>query len=197
MNKKHWLEYATAICAFVAALAAIGAAIFSGWQVFVASDTEKRQTRAYAFPTPIPITHFSANDKPVGGVNIKTMGQTPAYNVRAEGFLRGMAYPLRADESLDLSRPDAVKVSAFIGATNVMNDVVTASEKWDQPAIEKARDGKAFRLFVWGRVDYEDVFKAPHWFTFCYSYDGQSIDRGEGGEPCPRYNGDDHSREHP
>lgn len=47
---KHWLDYATGTFAFLAAVGGIGAAIFSGWQAYIANDNEHRYLRAYLHP---------------------------------------------------------------------------------------------------------------------------------------------------
>jgi hypothetical protein len=44
---RHWLDYATAGLAMVAAIAAAAAAGFSAWQASITRDSEKRQLRAY------------------------------------------------------------------------------------------------------------------------------------------------------
>jgi hypothetical protein len=44
---RHWLDYATAGLAMVAAIAAAAAAGLSAWQGSISSDTERRQLRAY------------------------------------------------------------------------------------------------------------------------------------------------------
>lgn len=46
-QEKHWLEYATGVFAFVAAIGGILAAVFSGVQAWISNDSEKRQLRPY------------------------------------------------------------------------------------------------------------------------------------------------------
>jgi hypothetical protein len=46
-DRKHWLDYATAVFAFVAAVAACVAAGMASHQNSIASDSERRQLRAY------------------------------------------------------------------------------------------------------------------------------------------------------
>jgi hypothetical protein len=173
---------------FGAFFASTTAAYFTGKQWYTADDTEKRGLRAYAFPSPTGIKDFSSGNHACGGVHVRTMGQTPAYKVRGEVGIGGKPYPLPADENLRIDRTDQIQNSAFISTTNFFSLVAKTDGILNQPTIDAISDGKKFRLFVWGRVDYEDVFLKPHWFTFCYSYDGISIKENDGGEPCPRYN---------
>jgi|SRR5271157_1493688 len=74
---KHWLDYATGFFAFVAAIGAIAAAIFTGWQAWVASDAKMRQLRAYLIVGHGPLVMTDTN----ASVKIKIMhgGVTPAY----------------------------------------------------------------------------------------------------------------------
>jgi hypothetical protein len=163
----------------------------AGTQIDIAKSAERRQIRAYAFPTPIGISDFELGKSPAGGVNVKTMGQTPAYKVRGQVGVGGLTYPLREEETLEIKKPDQVQNSTFITPTNIFIVKATALGILNQAAIDAVNSGRTLRLFVWGRVDYEDIFADPHWFTFCYSYDGISIKEHDGGEPCPRHNEDD------
>jgi hypothetical protein len=167
-----------------------GASIWQGW---VARDTEKRQIRAYAFPTPIGINNFSVDSSPTGGVNVRTMGQTPAYKVRGQVGIKPMPYPLSNETDLWISNTKQIQNSTFISPTNTFILKVAVDGTLTRQQVDAINSGNALRLYVWGRVDYEDVFANSHWFTFCYSYDGRSItiDK-DGGEPCPRYNDSDY-----
>jgi len=161
-------------------------------QVGISSDSERRQVRAYAFPTPLPVLNFTKDQSLLAGVLIKSMGQTPAYKVRGNFTVRGMPYPLRDDFDIDVFiKPDQIQNSAFISPSNNF----TLAGPWgplDQITIDAINDGTKFRLYTWGRIDYEDVFTDPHWFTFCYIYDGRAIRDHDRVETCPRHNDDDH-----
>jgi len=162
------------------------------YQLQTSRDAEIRQIRAYAFPTPLGIKDFESGKAPTGGINVRTMGQTPAYKIRGEVGIGGRAYPLRPDEDFTIKTTGKIQNSAFITPTNTFSLKATADGILNQPTIDAINNGETFRLYIWGRVDYEDVFTEPHWFTFCYSYDGISIREGNGVEPCPRHNEDDH-----
>src|SRR3954451_10924793 len=62
-EEKHWLEYATAACASIAAIGAIAAAIFTAMQAWIANDSEKRQLRAYVGMTPGDVEDFGVVNK--------------------------------------------------------------------------------------------------------------------------------------
>jgi hypothetical protein len=188
-EKRHpldWLVFLFLVLTFVATAAA---ACYTRKQWITADDTEKRQVRAYAFATPTGVKDFEIGKAPTGGVGVRTMGQTPAYKIRGRINVGGLPYPLPADADLSLEKKtNQVQNSAFISPTNVFSlDALAAGQLND--TTKKAIDqGTEFRLYVWGRVDYEDVFALSHWFTFCYSYDGKSILGNQTVETCPRYN---------
>jgi hypothetical protein len=77
---KHWLDYVTAIFAFLAAIGGIFAAIFTGKQARIASDTEQRQFRAYVHPTEIGIVIDDPGHVTVH-VRYRNFGQTPAFRM--------------------------------------------------------------------------------------------------------------------
>jgi hypothetical protein len=80
-DKKHWLEYATGAFAFIAAAGGIFAASFGGWQASVASDSEKRQLRAYIGLVPGGIDNFGDVQKQHFFFTRRNYGQSPAYDV--------------------------------------------------------------------------------------------------------------------
>jgi len=117
------------------------------------------------------------------------MGQTPAYKVRGRVNIGGLPYPL--PESADLAsekKISQVQNSAFISPTNTFDLEATAEGKLDKDTKNLIEEGAKFRLYVWGRVDYEDVFAIHHWLTFCYAFNGKTIRENQIVEPCPRYN---------
>lgn len=143
-------------CAVFAAVAAY--TIISSLILIVSRDTEIRQVRAYAFPTPIGIKDFGFEKALTGGINVRTMGQTPAYKIRGEVSIGGRAYPLRPDEDFTIQITDKIQNSAFISPTSAFSFKATTEGTLNQPTIDAINDGKTFRLYIWGRVDYEDVF---------------------------------------
>ena len=81
-ERRHWLEYASVGLSAAAAIAASCAAIFSGWQVWIAKDTAERQLRPYAYISTNIDTDLQTN--PDGSLALtispflKVFGITPA-----------------------------------------------------------------------------------------------------------------------
>jgi hypothetical protein len=94
-NDRHWLDYATGLFAFIAAVGGIAAAIAGGYQGWVSRDSEQRSLRAYVFAenTNIGITD---DRNPNITVTIKNVGSTPAYEFRhwACAFVRPTPNPV-------------------------------------------------------------------------------------------------------
>ena len=191
-ESKHWLEYLIFAFVVFTTIATGFAAWYTRQQWLTAADTEKRQVRAYAFPTPTGIKNFEVGKAPTSGISVRTMGQTPAYKIRGQIGIAGRPYPLDYERLPPTTNPNQAQNSTFISPTNVFSLQVIAASTLNQLTMNAIETGNDFRLYVWGRVDYEDVFEDPHWFTFCYSYDGTNIREGDGGEPCLQHNDDDH-----
>jgi len=79
-DRKHWLDYATALFAFIAACGAIGAAVYSQRQAAIASDAEEKSLRAYVW-------FDSATKISIDGGKLTALfnnfGQTPAKQIRS------------------------------------------------------------------------------------------------------------------
>jgi hypothetical protein len=160
---------------------------------WVARNTEKPQVRAYAFPVPIAITDYDIGKSPIGGVVIRTTGQTPAYKVRGKVSVGRPRYPLQPDENLDAAKnPDQIQDSALISPTDSLAIKASSNGVLDQAGIDTLDKGTMFRLYVWEELNYEDVFADAHWFTFCYIYSGMDIRAHGADKTCPRHNEDDH-----
>jgi len=192
VKRNNLLNWLTLVFLVLTSIATAVAAWYTWKQWITADDTEKRQVRAYAFPTPTGIKDFELGKAPIGGIKVGTMGQTPAYKVRGEISVGGLPYPLRDDADLSFQKTGQIQNSAFISPNNAFFISAYAGGILNQTTIDTINDGKKFRLYVWGRIDYEDVFANLHWFTFCYAYDGNSVQGHDVVETCPRHNEDDH-----
>jgi hypothetical protein len=183
-EKKHWLEYATAAFALFAAVGGIVAAIFTGWQASIANnslavnrDQERRSLRAYLFAHPIfpiSIKNFGAGQAASISVAISMMGITPAYKATGWTTAQIRNYPYGDSGNMDNLGAPNVSSSAIISPDSPMIATANLTNASDED-YQNARAGTIFRVYVWGRVDYFDIFARPHWLTFCYNYSGDSI----------------------
>jgi hypothetical protein len=75
-------------------IGAIVAAIFSGWQAWIASDNEERQLRAYVIIGAFKkVENFDARAKPRVIVTLENVGQTPVYDATWLSGIDPVTYP--------------------------------------------------------------------------------------------------------
>jgi hypothetical protein len=149
-----------------AAIAAGRAAKAAEASVAVASETARRQLRAYV-----------GVGEPKFGVLLPTTlsliavngGQTPAYRIRAHlnwhWIPAGSGFP---DDFDFLDHHSPAETVTTIAALNPGKEI-PFTFPFDPSAIARARDGET-TLFFYGRVEYDDVFGAPHASRFFYQY---------------------------
>jgi hypothetical protein len=156
----------------VLATGTIALAIFSLIQIFVFRDQEKRQLRAYAFAKPISITDFSTSTHPSTQVIFKNSGQTPAYHLTGSTAVYPSSYPLSVPipsgtrESTPLEATLNPAAENDIGGSDTMQRPITPDE------ANAIRDGKTMRMYVYGSINYRDVFGDVHYSNFCFSFWG-------------------------
>jgi hypothetical protein len=122
-----------------------------------ASETAKRQLRAYVFVSEPRIQGVSAGERPVAFVTLKNSGQTPAYSLKAS--IRMDIATTFADVSPNNIDPPNVGHLAPGGDFTI---IVTAD-----PALttveHAALDAGTRTLFVYGTANYVDAFGRSHY----------------------------------
>lgn len=168
-TKTNWTE----LFAFVAAIGGVLAAIFSGYQGWVARDSEKRQLRAYvSFSTTNPLK-MSGSELTV---IIDNFGQTPAKNVHIWSSWQFVPF------GDDLPADFQFLVKSPCGGTppkqSMLPGPVTIYPKNPYPAfsfhcpfdlldIQRAERNEA-NAFIYGFISYFDIFDEEHRTNFCY-----------------------------
>ncbi len=123
-------------------------------------------------------------------VNIKNTGKTPAFNVKVTAFVR----QTKVRNLPDLKSEIEGKKEYLDGVRIIMPGPESGYQpEWaeksngaervflDQSILDEIKSGQA--LFVYGRIDYNDVSGAPHWTTYC-----QQLDDREIWIACEKYN---------
>lgn len=184
-NKKHWLDHAIFWAAVVAAVAAMVAAGFTGWQSWITQDTAKRQLRAYVSIKEIEgdMTMVGPNMSPEQRLVAKNVGVSPAFNVEISAKMSILQYPLpqALDITPPLARPPKSNITIF--PTNGHKSYATTylSEE-DFKEIMDPRGRK--RLYTVAIVTYDDIYGHQHFTRYC-SYIGGSFPSPIA---CDRYN---------
>jgi hypothetical protein len=169
-KEKHWLEYATAAFAFVAAIGGILAAIFSGAQGWIARDTRNRQMRAYVL---VDNKHIDVRNGNIGvQIRVKNFGATPARDIGHWVCVAIREFPLAS------TLPDYPFKSTLPSNTVLAPGGLTFEDSaafCDEPE-SKARllspekvaaimvGSKA--IYVYGFIRYRDAFSRVRWTTY-------------------------------
>jgi hypothetical protein len=183
-------------------MAASCAAYYTRQQWLTATDNEKRSLRAYIILTDVGIFCPDCGDTALIPqalpeirnsirLRIENNGQTPAYNVSS--VTNWTAVP---DVSPDARLPERYSFpdpkppsDHFVSTSDIGRDKHTDSVgpiPDDQIAVFRNAGAKRSTLFIYGHIDYCDIFNEPHSTAFCFKYF-----QNAGSLPiCDRYNGE-------
>lgn len=192
----RWRDPNTWIAVGTVALVLIGLGA-----LWVSRDSEKRQLRAYVLVTDSGIACASCGDTEIkfptfpGTTNAYVMvlqnsGETPASRVRVVSTWLNVGRPgaeLPAHFTFPDARPDALH-SFFSSSELGKDEVGTSISPLTDRAVAalKAAGANTSTVFLYGHVDYCDIFGEPHSTAYCFKYE-----RGVGDKlpKCPRFNG--------
>jgi hypothetical protein len=166
-KNRDLLDNVTFAASLVAAVAAVCAAIFTGWQAWTAKDTENRQLRAYLFIDHGPLSEV-APGKFKADLGIRAAGVTPAYKLKLAATFEIGHYLLNE------------KLSDRVGGNTqdfdyavVYGDKATISQPISMqfvPEAVKLLEGDAQRLYLHGNIRYSDIFGDEHQYDFCFCF---------------------------
>jgi hypothetical protein len=155
---QHWPEILLAL--FTLGLWVATAQLVSG-----AKDTARRQLRAYISITSVRKVPNTLNASlPAYEIDFRNSGQTPAYAIKTWRAIGTSRKPLLEPLA---PPPDGVRdtdVALGIGAKQSMK--IEKSSPISQRESDEWGAGTA-ALYVWGKVEYSDVFKKQHFTNFC------------------------------
>jgi hypothetical protein len=180
-------EWATVVLvAFTVIFTGLSYCVFNS-QLVVSRDTEERQLRAYVLPSESEIVKLSEGEPVSATVVIHNFGLTPGYRMRGWGGI----------EIVDLRFPYSLKPPPTQQWQSLGYLAPGAISKLHTQTPEKLTDGQVRGLkggyvavFIWGRVEYTDTFRHPHWTTFTRFYggpagtptDGSTVESTQGNE---------------
>jgi hypothetical protein len=153
-----------------------------------ARESSERQLRAYMAIDPLPLKDFAKDIATQGGVKITSKGQTPAYDVTLITYIATLPYPPKED--IRLTASPVIKgdiISTILTPGQSTKSYVTLGYAPNESQFQIIKDGKTYRLYVWGEANYMDTFKKKRLSRFCYSYDGIAANGGDI-DLCPRGN---------
>jgi hypothetical protein len=203
-SERHWLEYAAVALAGAAFVVSCFAATFSGWQAWIASDAEERQLRAYLEVTDLevvcpdcatigpvnpssPIPYISQN---FVHIRFENSGQTPARAIRYKiNWLPIPSKDAPLPENFEFPDYSPTNTPAFVSTSELARDQHRDGAGEIEHDIDRFRTStkRMSTLYLYGHLDYCDVFGKPRATAFCFLY---APNVGEKLPICDRYNGE-------
>jgi hypothetical protein len=132
-----------------------------------ARDTSKLELRPYVGITSAKALQLTTNNQNIAALTIENVGKTPAINVCTWFGSVGV----NAGETFDFDLAEKpANLKRFTSPPNgkfILN--IKANGLLSEEDIRKIRDGRTV-LFVFGTIDYTDVFGDPHTTTYRYQF---------------------------
>jgi hypothetical protein len=140
-------------------------ALFTGWYAVTASDMEQRQLRAYISIVTKQDVTLKRGEIPVIPLEIKNVGMTPAFRIRAGGRVIVLPYPLPGQINA-VPKPNALYSNLTLFPTKdaeipITGDAITLDQ------YSNILSGEHYRLFFVAHAEYEDVWGRSHFTHFC------------------------------
>jgi hypothetical protein len=181
-HKKHrdWHDKTSIILLGLTFFAALSAAIATGRQAYlgnkqlrvardtlaVTQDTERRQLRAYITTVgggaTLGVEPITKNLLMHASIKLRNSGATPAYNMTVK--IDGIIAPRDAVPFTTIG-----PINDEYGGHSIMGPGTEyESGKWIDynPAAAEQLENGLKKTFMWGRVDYDDVFGTHRWLEF-------------------------------
>lgn len=126
-----------------------------------------KQLRAYISVLPGPFTEQTSETKYVAFPRMRNSGLTPARHVRTVGLMDILSiHP--SNDDFALPKVNA-SLSSAIGSQGDLN-IVVVPDRWftaNDISAFKRPDAQQ-RIFIWGRVEYQDIFDNAFFTNFCF-----------------------------
>jgi len=158
-----------------------------------AKKTAERQLRAYVSATP---TNMFGPQPIRYRFSMINHGQTPAYHVTDVASVDIFPYPLPANFNFPaLSSQKASRTVLHPSATNYSGEA-HATRTFTAAEIAQITTGTQNRLYLYGVLQYVDIFNKPHITKFCHSVAGSpaftAFFQGVGGQVFDSESADQH-----
>ncbi len=180
--KKYRLVRASTIL-LVLTLAIAGIAARFAWQqVEVARDTARKQLRAYLFVELAESISREFEQFNRARLRFNNSGPTPAYRLACDVKI----FPERpkVGESWEWTFPRRDDLTCRVG---VLAETASRFFKAKDPiTIDDLIEGE-HHLFVVGVIYYDDIYREPHWVTFCMQWSRDNL-TPDGTTYCNVYN---------
>jgi hypothetical protein len=161
----------TAVAAVAAVLSAL-AAMASGVVLWNQVAIMQNDKRPYVGVT-IQIPTFEIGKSIAPQVLVTNSGQSPALNLRGqivgELLAPNSPAPSPPDEIVDMGQ----NVGILMPNANVFQPAAVDRKFQDQSEIDSIKSGRRVP-WIYGRVEYEDVYQNHHWLKYSASFDAKA-----------------------
>jgi hypothetical protein len=141
--------------------------VFTKKQVSDIEGSSKKQLRAYISVLTPRLGKDSIRSNPLKVAFImKNSGHTPAYDVRDFTQLRIVS----TKEADNMPDPHYFKVGEYHQVVGPNVETLVWKQTDGEPRSHLGLSPTEYRVFLYGKIEYEDIFGANHWTTFCYQY---------------------------
>ena len=162
----HVIQWFLIICNF-------GILIFLGYQTLILQSQLTLSQRAWVTVKNITLSELKEGKPITSKFNFFNSGNSPASKVSIYSFMKTRNTPV--PEPME-PIPDEVRESvSIIGSQSEFYGTLISKEILTTEAIQEISSGKV-NIYVWGVVDYEDIFGSSHRTKFCFkNFDGGTI----------------------
>lgn len=204
VKEKWWKQPEHVIQVFVLLFVA-SYTILTFFLLQTSKDTERRQLRAYVgidsktvelkcgscVPTALRRDTKAFYDDDFVGIGIHNFGQTPAHELTSRSNWKEM--PFGAELPKDFDYPDNPPIeSAYPMSKSTLNptESAIAGNQFGAETVAiiiRAREHQA-SMYIYGHIDYKDVFDKPRTTPFCFRYAPDTTDEAHRFPLCPEHN---------
>jgi len=170
-RQPRWLK----VLEVIVALAIPVYAIFSGLQWYIMQSSMKLDQRAWLGTTVVQGT-LDAGKPVLVSVGLKNTGKTPAKNVTNTMWHQ----TIKKNDPFVFPEPKedlGTKSKSLMSPQQEGFIQGTAYKAWQESArdnlINEVASG-VIVFYIYGTVNYDDIFKKGHWLNFCYFYDSDN-----------------------
>jgi hypothetical protein len=162
---------APSLMAKVGLVVAVFAALFTGWQAWIARDIAQRQLRAYVSGNPDYIFTFNPTIPVQIRFTLSNHGQTPAYAMANAAVIEILPYPLSKTDPLP-PIPALVESTFTLHPNMTFFGTVSAARTFSQAEITRAIHNDGLRIYILGLIEYKDAFGRVRSTRYCRSVVG-------------------------
>jgi hypothetical protein len=145
-------------------------------------ETAVRDERAWVAPVSID-SHLAAGSPISISIKIVNSGKTFAKKCQIDGACRILPYPSVPDMATVNSKSSPPSSDSFFIAPGLPFTVPAAvsPSTMGQGTFDNLQSGKE-RIFLFGRIGYDDIFNKHHWIEYCYHFDPKKSQWIESGD---------------